>query len=382
MSLTTQTFKFGSLERKLFLKSSETIHESQFIYVADVLQVFDISDSVNTVKFETDGVSITYMRDGNGFTYIPRRISCHKGVIEVIDETALRGPAVSASTIAREQLNEPIDLLSISSKVSRFMDSSEPLHPGLLSRSTMTIQEDMKTVTEVMVARNRAGKTLDGVSILKESLPAEFYTNVAACAIANPEFQSRVMEKLDEIHKDVKEGLELSKQMNDRLILIQSKTDAILTQSYELHEFIIPRLFIVLPETPTFWNPTTMLSTKFRLHFICECGEHTKPANGVHAPTSKIHHELHIAKHEGYVVRRPTEFFKKYGPFLMVMLEVIKRGTGIAGGVVPVVSTISSVTSRGIDYSLKYLEEIRTHIRQSNDVDVDNDAQALQQDLT
>ncbi|KAI8598112.1 hypothetical protein EDD21DRAFT_356660 [Dissophora ornata] len=200
----------------------------------------------------------------------------------------------------------------------------------------------------------------------------------------NPGFESTVLHKLDEVLKRVQEA-------NDRLILIQSKTEAILTQNYELLEYTIPRLFIVLPEKSTSWDPKTMFRTKFRLHFICECGEHTK------ASGSKIPHHLHLANHEGYVVNKPTEFFKKYGPFLTLMLEMIKVGTIVAGHVVPALaslkvvdildstqSTIDSVTSKvieGVDYSLKYLEESRTLIQKSDGVDVDGNARMSQQDL-
>ncbi|KAI8594932.1 hypothetical protein EDD21DRAFT_409466, partial [Dissophora ornata] len=200
----------------------------------------------------------------------------------------------------------------------------------------------------------------------------------------NPGFEGTVIHKLDEVLKRVQEA-------NDRLILIQSKTEAILTQNYELLEYTIPRLFIVLPEKSTPWDPKTMLYTKFRLHFICECGEHTK------APGSKIPHHLHLANHEGYVVNKPTEFFKKYGPFLTLMLEMIKVGTSIAGHVVPALaslkvvdildsaqSTIDTVTSKvikGVDYSLKYLKESRNLIQKSDGVDVDGNARMSQQDL-
>ncbi|KAF9944132.1 hypothetical protein BGZ72_002772, partial [Mortierella alpina] len=77
--------------------------------------------------------------------------------------------------------------------------------------------------------------------------------------------------------------------------------------------------------------------TKFRLHFICECGKHTE------TPNSKIKHLLHLAKHEGYLVREPTKFFKKYGPFLILMLEMIKAGTAVAGHVVPVLATLQAI---------------------------------------
>ncbi|KAI8595602.1 hypothetical protein EDD21DRAFT_358898 [Dissophora ornata] len=142
----------------------------------------------------------------------------------------------------------------------------------------------------------------------------------------NPGFESTVLHKLDGIHDQghttqdiVKQVLKGVQEANDRLVLIQSKTEAILTQNYELLEYTIPRLFIVLPEESTLWDPKTMFRTKFRLHFICECGEHTEPSG------SKIPHHLHLANHEGYVVNKPTELFKKYGPFLMLMLEMIKK---------------------------------------------------------
>ncbi|KAI8595696.1 hypothetical protein EDD21DRAFT_448419, partial [Dissophora ornata] len=214
----------------------------------------------------------------------------------------------------------------------------------------------------------------------------------------NPGFEGTVLHKLDGIHDQVdttqriaQEVWELAKKMNDRLILIQSKTEAILTQNYELLEYTIPRLFIVLPEKSTSWDPKTMLRTKFRLHFICECGEHTK------ASGSNIPHHLHLANHEGYVVNKPTEFFKKYGPFLTLMLEMIKVGTSIAGHVVPALaslkvvdildsaqSTVDSVTSKvieGVDYSLEYLEASRALIQKSDGVDIDDNARMSQQDL-
>ncbi|KAF9992735.1 hypothetical protein BGZ79_002715, partial [Entomortierella chlamydospora] len=211
---------------------------------------------------------------------------------------------------------------------------------------------------------------------------------------AESNFQEYIVEKVDgltvtshEIKNMVAEALENQKLMQDRLALIQKKAEAILVQNYELLEYTIPRLFVVLPETPTPWDPATMVRTKFRLYFICECGEHTK------VPRSTFPNHLHSAKHEGYVIKKPTEFFRKYGPFLMAMLHLIKIGTGIAGHVVPALanlkvvdvidSTLSAVDSvtkeviDGVDYSIKYLEENRTQIQMSNEVDIDGDEVAL-----
>ncbi|KAF9116593.1 hypothetical protein BGW39_002695, partial [Mortierella sp. 14UC] len=192
-------------------------------------------------------------------------------------------------------------------------------------------------------------------------------------------FQSTIIHKLDGLHDQgaktqqiAQEIWKLQKQMNDRLILIQSKTEAILNQQLELAEYPIPRLFIVLPEELTKYDPGNWFRTKFRLHFICECGKHTEPSN------SKVAHHLHLAKHEGYLVREPTEFFKKYGPFLLLMLELIKLGTSVAGHVVPALAslkvvelvdsvqqTVESVTAK-IDYSLECIDSQLAKVQASS----------------
>lgn len=223
---------------------------------------------------------------------------------------------------------------------------------------------------------------------------SQFDSTSLEATIAPGRFESAVLHKMDGLlnqghttQEIVKLVLKETRESNDRMILIQSKTETILNQNFELHEYTIPRLFIVLPETTTSWDPKTMFRTKFRLHFICECGEHTK------ATGSKIPHHLHLANHEGYVINKPTEFFEKYGPFLMLMLKLIKVGVSTAGIVVPALSSlkvvdildstqsaIGSVTSKvieGVDYSLAYLEKSRTVIQKSDD----GDARALKQDL-
>ncbi|KAF9945032.1 hypothetical protein BGZ72_001757, partial [Mortierella alpina] len=262
----------------------------------------------------------------------------------------------------------------------------------------MRIQEDMKVVADAMIARNRTGQ-LDAsmvCSIVEENLYSKYGVSMASSISVKPGFESTVIHKLDVLQdqSDITQKvalrvLELQRQMNDRLILIESKTAAILTQNFELLEYTIPRLFIVLPDTSTSWDPATVFRTRFRLHFICECGEHTK------ASGSKIPHHLHLANHEGYAVNKPTEFFEKYGPFLMLMLNMIKLGTSIAGHVVPALSSLrvvdildaphsamNSVTInviQGVDYSLAFLEESRAGNKELDDADTNG--RTLRHDL-
>ncbi|KAF9079369.1 hypothetical protein BGX27_006521, partial [Mortierella sp. AM989] len=45
----------------------------------------------------------------------------------------------------------------------------------------------------------------------------------------------------------------------DRLAILQKNAQAILVQNFELHEYPIPRFFIILPVDQTKWNPTKVL---------------------------------------------------------------------------------------------------------------------------
>ncbi|KAG0263852.1 hypothetical protein BG011_007940 [Mortierella polycephala] len=136
--------------------------------------------------------------------------------------------------------------------------------------------------------------------------------------------------------------IELQYQTRDMVSNLERKVQVVLTQTFELHEYSSPRLFIVLPEISYQGiNPASILNsfatTKFRLFFLCECGPHTQPAGQF-----KTNH-IHIAKHEGYEITRPTEFFRKYGPHVLRLLRAIKYGVSVAGMVVPSLPSLGSI---------------------------------------
>ncbi|KAG0344422.1 hypothetical protein BG004_004497 [Podila humilis] len=120
----------------------------------------------------------------------------------------------------------------------------------------------------------------------------------------------KLQEASDAKQRDIIRLNEEMKQMQQRaleqLSVIQSRVQAVLTQNYELHEYQIPRLFIVLPQYPSGWNILDPFTEKYRLYFLCECGEHTKAAG----TKNNIPHKIHLAKHAGYEITQPTEFFK------------------------------------------------------------------------
>ncbi|KAF9361183.1 hypothetical protein BGX26_005277 [Mortierella sp. AD094] len=136
--------------------------------------------------------------------------------------------------------------------------------------------------------------------------------------------------------------VETQDKLLEKMDVVIANTEALLTQTFELHEYTLPRLFIVLPEVAYHGlNPALILSkytsVKFRLYFLCECGTHTSPT-GPH----RLNH-IHIARHEGYEIKRPTEFFRKYGPHVLRLLHALKFGIKLASGAIPALSAISAM---------------------------------------
>lgn len=110
----------------------------------------------------------------------------------------------------------------------------------------------------------------------------------------------------------------------DRLATIQSRVQTVITQTYELREYPSPSLFIVLPKTVGALDKiTSPFSHQFLLYFLCECGAHTMDRN------SMTPHEILLAKHEGYDLEKPSEFFRRYGSWVLAL--VIKYGVTTAG---------------------------------------------------
>ncbi|KAG0220710.1 hypothetical protein BGX31_010680 [Mortierella sp. GBA43] len=155
------------------------------------------------------------------------------------------------------------------------------------------------------------------------------------------------------------EGQEKMNQMQEEtlntLTIIQNRVEAVLTQNYELHEYPIPRLFIVLPKVESFRsNVTGLISEHFRLYFLCECGKHTMTEN------TRTLHEIHMAKHEGYDLVKPTEFFKRFGNYLLAMMYMVKLGIAVAGLTVPPLANLKIL--EGLDTAQKYTDYLKKNV--------------------
>ena len=326
--------------------------------------------------------------------YIPERIPCRPGVIiDIIEDPTIvaitqqpmasPGPAAvaniestsvldaAAQSMAIEDTNlmPAVSVLALQPAMEPVLNQLQPLQP-------------VDPSSEVAVSTAISATTTTAVTVAAESstsLPIEADLLLSA---DNPKFKQFVHVRLEELVDKSEQMIRMQQEALDRLALVQTKAEAILVQNFELLEYTIPRLFIVLPETPSSkWSPSNLLGTKFRLHFICECGEHTR------RPGSKIPHYLHLAKHEGYTITQPNKFFVDYGPYLLVMLTLLKHGISIAGIMVPALSTLrvvdvvdsvkescETVTRQvidGVDQSISFLEEFRVKELQNNEVSLD-----------
>ncbi|KAF9904220.1 hypothetical protein EC991_002923 [Linnemannia zychae] len=148
----------------------------------------------------------------------------------------------------------------------------------------------------------------------------------------------------------------------------------------------IPRLFVILPDSYEAWDPRSFMTERFRLYFLCECGDHCKDDTGSTAssgqltiaaatptaPTSiPVKSTIHLAKHEGYELSRPNEFFDRYGPYILGMLRVLKHCLAVATVVAPAVALADSgvkdimdgvkslpeSTMEAVDVSINFLEQ-------------------------
>ncbi|KAG0279524.1 hypothetical protein BGZ95_000952 [Linnemannia exigua] len=158
------------------------------------------------------------------------------------------------------------------------------------------------------------------------------------------ERDERMLAELAAAKERDEEMLRLQRQTIDRLIVAQQRVEAILVQNYELHEYPIPRLFVILPDSYERWDPRNFLAERFRLFFLCECDDHCDTSSE------------QLAKHEGYELTRPTDFFDQYGPYVLGTLRILKHCLAVAALVSPAIALADSSAKEVMD-GIKSLSE-------------------------
>ncbi|KAF9551518.1 hypothetical protein EC957_008187 [Mortierella hygrophila] len=245
----------------------------------------------------------------------------------------------------------------IATRASRKARESE-IEQRLISLLTPEVQETVRASSNIYQEFAKAIKHgNEGLSRaeFKQDL-GEHFQKMEAIMVKNSELEEAKKQLQEQIFSNHEEMKQLQQRTLDQLVVLQSRVQAVLTQTYELHEYPIPRLFVVIPQDPLGWDAVNPFSSKFRLYFLCECGEHTKSADS----KTKISHNIHFAMHEGYEIARPSEFFQQYGFYVLTILKMLKFGVSVAGVVVPAISHL--VRSGAIDQATASLQQLRDNI--------------------
>ncbi|KAF9321652.1 hypothetical protein BG003_000535 [Podila horticola] len=284
-------------------------------------------------------VRVFFMVDDDFEVLTPLRIRHHPGV---------------ALTVVQKESTDSLEAV----KRLTITDAHPPIYPGDNTYSPITATTTTTTTTLANTARSRrsmvdtqqafqaylalhnslaqaltlgqkdlARSLITSMDRHYDHLQLEIAKNLTLSAqIANS--QTQILQMQHDAARMQKEMQGTLQETLGRLALIQSRIQALLTQTFELHEYPIPRLFIVLPKDRELWDNLNPFTHKFRLYFLCECGEHTRSAS------STTPHHIHLAKHEGYDLERPTEFFRKYGTYILTVMEMVRFGIATAGIVV------------------------------------------------
>ncbi|KAF9536580.1 hypothetical protein EC957_010421 [Mortierella hygrophila] len=337
-----------------------------------------------SIRFKLDGVTLNFLTDEDGKKYEPKRIAHYQDqIIDVVlddpsgiihakhqsftDDSmvALSNLSIQTSDSVRSDALVPLspsvvhplavlssiatEISMIQTKIDRSTDDQSDHHMQLMQQLFQMVQQQNETLTQLAQAKEREEMMLEELAAAKE--------------------------RDEELHR-------MQQQTIDRLIVAQQRIEAILVQNHELHEYPIPRLFVILPDSYEKLDPRSFVKERFRLFFLCECGEDCTSDvahgvssdqlnNGALVTPIPVKNSIHLAKHEGYLLSRPTEFFDQYGPYVLGMLRILKHCLAVAAVVAPVVSqadsdlkdiadvvvSVSESAMEAVDLSINFLEQ-------------------------
>ncbi|KAF8930580.1 hypothetical protein EDD21DRAFT_222845 [Dissophora ornata] len=329
---------------------------------------------------------------------IDNTVSSTTGLADGIPAPTMTSLQISDLSIADTETSQnSLTLISpgINSEARRSVQALNQLYGSFLRAMTFgqevsTIKKSMDKHFEDLKAEMEKNKTLEAQKARMQEQMTRMQEHMAEKQTEMLERQKEMQEEQQQMRQELSEkqqqilnmqeqALDMHKQALDHLAIIYGRLQAVLTQTYELHEYPIPRLFIILPKEMRFRNRLGKpFSDQFRLYFLCECGAHTMSED------NKIQHEIHLAKHEGYDIDRPTEFFQKYGAYILAMMQMIKYGVVVAGIVVPPLAHFKlfegiEAVEKTLDVAKQditpLVDETITYIKgQRNEVDVDSES--------
>ncbi|KAG0063013.1 hypothetical protein BGZ89_010222 [Linnemannia elongata] len=407
-----QRFRHGDLVESLALRTDT----NGVLYS----QLSDIQDFFpGAARFKIGNVNLLFLEDDSGQRHEPRRIAHYPDfTIDVVlasqVESPLSPPTSAPSRIETQDFssnhvsrapsedeqfaNGSLVLLSDAPTPSPFTSHQWSTSlPSTTRLVTRPILELSSIAAEISHIQQQLERSADQQSAYHQQL-LEKLVHMMQEQAESKEREERMLQDQAESKAREEKMLRMQQETIDRLIVNQQRVDAILVQNYELHEYPIPRLFVILPNSYQTWDPRSFLTERFRLFFLCECGEHCRadsrdnaldlgriPANFIPAPGSiQVKNSIHLANHEGYEISRPTDFFDRYGPYVLGMLKILKHCLTVASMVAPAaqgslddvvqgVESLARNTLEAVDMSIGFLEQKLENFKTMNEQEGEED---------
>ncbi|KAF9348282.1 hypothetical protein BGX26_000284 [Mortierella sp. AD094] len=275
-------------------------------------------ENVKNIKYTQGGVSkkVSPLRGENLQDLIPKRIPYHPGVIlEVV--MAGTSTVVAVPNLGRPPTPSLVAPLPESGMttvdITLQQNSDHPVKNDSVSALTTTTPNLQRSLSTFLQQRSDDSLNEQRASFFLAVMNGQETQATDIKNTIGEHFKLLIaeIEKNNVLQKENNALQQLLLQMQqktlDQLASIHGRVQAVLKQNYELHEYPIPRLFIVLPRAKQFTDKVKMpFSNRFRLFFLCECGKHSEIPGG-----NDNKNKIHLAKHEGYDLEQPSKFFEK-----------------------------------------------------------------------
>ncbi|KAG0355349.1 hypothetical protein BGX24_006678, partial [Mortierella sp. AD032] len=293
MSTRHQRFRQGDTEELLAVRKDKTTGEL-YSLVIDIQETFP-----EALRFKVNGVVLNYLVDKDEQRYEPKRVAHFPD--DVIDITvsgpvlASASPPVSPSSMKMAQTNcttsrHPSNLLSTdqveklvsdlslqsysSANVTSPLARSFTYSPSHSTSSSLTLSNNAAyqavSIARPMVAlsaiasaithiQHQLDRSTDQQSTHHHQLLEQLIQLLQEQAEAK-ERDERVLAQLAAAKERDEEMHRMQRQTIGQLIVAQHRIEAILVQNYELHEYPIPRLFVILPDSYERWDPRNIMA--------------------------------------------------------------------------------------------------------------------------
>ncbi|KAG0371362.1 hypothetical protein BGZ54_005486 [Gamsiella multidivaricata] len=341
----------------------------------------------NAKCIKENGNLVEFMTNDTDEVIIPRRISYHPGVILDVVMKDVELGVTAAQGVYSRHTGISVNRADHSSEADQTMSE----YNYLREQDTATIASEQQAshfaiTTEKASRRSIIAQSAEQAAVAQQNTQEylRLYTsyveaNVSGQPIQAASIKSAMQKRFGLWDPQMQSSdvfqiytLQILQQALDRQAILQNQVQALCIQTHELHQYSIPRLFIVLPKLKRFRDKLFKpFAKQFRLFFLCECGEHTMTED------TMIPHEIHLAKHEGYDIDQPSDFFKRYGSHVLTIMKLLKYGCTIAGIVVPPlahlnlaegVETVRKSVEVGVNDigtlvgdATKYIEDLQDH---------------------